>query len=360
MLLVVALAIMAQVPFSLGAIPLSNKTEYAFNLSSADSSTGNPKLRYNNCGSGFCDTSFSSCCWNSNPKVVSAPKCYDGCFNCPSGTCSDSFYQCVWIESCPAQMYMTAPEDRSWGLCTNCTIPSAYTQLFAMKSKCIQPTSNDNGAKIILSTCFGSKAQNWTFQRVDMHYVIVNQESGKCLNVPGESKTAGVQLIQWTCWPYYNNALWTVQSIGAKGAMRITNVNSGLNLDVYNGLTADGTKIMQNTPNGKSSQVFLFPSCPTDKYLAGCGGGSPGKCTHCSTKKCPAGRYRKGCGGTSWGRCAACSTTCPAGKYLKGCKGTSAGKCAHCSTKKCPAGMYLKGCSGTSAGKCVRGDARKP
>jgi hypothetical protein len=113
MLLVVALAIMAQVPFSLGAIPLSNKTEYAFNLSSADSSTGNPKLRYNNCGSGFCDTSFSSCCWNSNPKVVSAPKCYDGCFKCTPGTCSDSFYQCVWIESCPAQMYMTAPEDRS-------------------------------------------------------------------------------------------------------------------------------------------------------------------------------------------------------------------------------------------------------
>jgi hypothetical protein len=387
MLLVVALAFIAQMHFSFGAIP----SDYAFNLSSADSSSGNPKLRYS-CDPGSCHTYYASCCNNNDANVVNAPECHTGCFECPPGTCSSS-NKCVRLESrsCPAHEFMTAaPEDGSCGLCSSCWIPQAYSQLLTMKTKCIQPTSNEDGAEIIVSTCSGGQAQNWTFQRVDEQsaavYAIVNQKSGKCLNVPEESKEAGVQLIQWPCHPDYNNGLWTVQMVGAKGAMKIMNLNSGLNLDVYNGPTAGSTTIIQNTPSSESNQVFLFPSCPADKYLAGCGagsrgtcadcskatcpagqyrlgcgGGSPGKCAHCSTKKCPAGAYLKGCRGEFAGRCKGCSSNaCPAGTYLEGCGGTSAGKCTRCSTKRCPAGMYRKGCSGTSRGKCVHGVAPKP
>jgi hypothetical protein len=87
-------------------------------------------------------------------------------------------------------------------------------------------------------------------------YVLVNKNSGKYLDIPNGSTSAGTAVGQWqntacTC------QLFTFQSAGS-GAWTIKNLKSDLNLDIRNSSTAAGAAVVQNTASGADSQKWTL------------------------------------------------------------------------------------------------------
>jgi hypothetical protein len=87
-------------------------------------------------------------------------------------------------------------------------------------------------------------------------YVLVNKNSGKYLDIPNGSTSAGTTVGQWqntacTC------QLFTFQSAGS-GAWTIKNLKSDLNLDIRNSSTAAGAAVVQNTASGADSQKWTL------------------------------------------------------------------------------------------------------
>jgi hypothetical protein len=87
-------------------------------------------------------------------------------------------------------------------------------------------------------------------------YVLVNKNSGKYIDIPAASTTAGTAAQQ-----YHDSAcfcqMFTFQSAG-NGAWTIKNVNSNLNLDISNSSTTAGAAIVQNTPSTADSQKWTL------------------------------------------------------------------------------------------------------
>ncbi|GAA0295135.1 MULTISPECIES: RICIN domain-containing protein [Streptomyces] len=87
-------------------------------------------------------------------------------------------------------------------------------------------------------------------------YVLVNKNSGKYLDIPNGSTTAGTAANQWqntncTC------QLFTFQSAGS-GAWNIKNTKSNLNLDIQGSSSAAGAAIVQNTASSADSQKWTL------------------------------------------------------------------------------------------------------
>ncbi|WP_037672611.1 RICIN domain-containing protein [Streptomyces griseus] len=87
-------------------------------------------------------------------------------------------------------------------------------------------------------------------------YVLVNKNSGKYLDIPNGSTTAGTAVGQWQ-----NTAcacqLFTFQSAGS-GAWTIKNVKSNLNLDIQGSSTTAGAAVVQNTASSADSQRWTL------------------------------------------------------------------------------------------------------
>jgi Ricin-type beta-trefoil lectin domain-like len=75
---------------------------------------------------------------------------------------------------------------------------------------------------------------------------IYNRNSGKCLEVPGNSKTRGTQIDQWTC-VNQNNVLWLWDHTGpSEWVVRSGNsTGNGLCLNVKGNSKANGAAIIQ-------------------------------------------------------------------------------------------------------------------
>ncbi|MFH8655191.1 RICIN domain-containing protein [Streptomyces afghaniensis] len=87
-------------------------------------------------------------------------------------------------------------------------------------------------------------------------YVLVNKNSGKYLDIPNGSTTAGTAVGQWqntacTC------QLFTFQSAGS-GAWTIKNAKSNLNLDIQGSSSATGAAVVQNTASSAASQKWTL------------------------------------------------------------------------------------------------------
>ncbi|MER7581176.1 arabinofuranosidase catalytic domain-containing protein [Kitasatospora sp. NPDC097691] len=78
--------------------------------------------------------------------------------------------------------------------------------------------------------------------------------SGKCLDVPNASATAGTQAQIYTCWGGANQT-WTRT---ADGQLTVNVSGSTLCLDAYGGATADGTKVVTWPCNGGANQQWRF------------------------------------------------------------------------------------------------------
>ncbi|MFE7278326.1 RICIN domain-containing protein [Streptomyces sp. NPDC057623] len=108
----------------------------------------------------------------------------------------------------------------------------------------------------------GCACQRWNLTQTALpplgtgQYVLVNKNSGKYLDIPQASTTAGTAANQWR-----NSAcgcqLFTFQSAG-NGAWAIKNVNSNLNLDVRDSSSTAGAAILQNTASSADSQKWTL------------------------------------------------------------------------------------------------------
>ncbi|MEV7028242.1 arabinofuranosidase catalytic domain-containing protein, partial [Kitasatospora sp. NPDC093558] len=78
--------------------------------------------------------------------------------------------------------------------------------------------------------------------------------SGKCLDVPNASATAGTQAQIYTCWGGANQT-WTRT---ADGQLTVNVSGTTLCLDAYSGATADGTKVVTWPCNGGANQQWRF------------------------------------------------------------------------------------------------------
>ncbi len=91
---------------------------------------------------------------------------------------------------------------------------------------------------------------------VSTTFKLVNRRSGKALDDPGASKSAGTALIQWTVNDGANQH-WTFAP-AAGGAYTIANVASGLLVDVNGGSTADNATIIQWSADGGTNQLWTI------------------------------------------------------------------------------------------------------
>jgi hypothetical protein len=119
-------------------------------------------------------------------------------------------------------------------------------------NQCIRPESSFVGAPITINSCDGAVLHKWWFQLLSPNtYLVVNSETNLCLTVPGGSMSSQTATIQYPCRPLQTGASWTLQSASG-GLWIITNVNSGLVLDIYQ------NTVQQYGYTGGSNQLFVL------------------------------------------------------------------------------------------------------
>ncbi|MEU0414473.1 RICIN domain-containing protein [Streptomyces griseorubiginosus] len=108
----------------------------------------------------------------------------------------------------------------------------------------------------------GCACQRWNLAQTALpslssgQYVLVNKNSGRYLEIPAASTSAGTAADQWQ-----NSAcdcqLWTFQSQSG-GTWTVKNLHSGLYLDVAGSSTSAGAAVVQNAASGGTSQKWTL------------------------------------------------------------------------------------------------------
>jgi hypothetical protein len=88
-------------------------------------------------------------------------------------------------------------------------VPDTYTVINQQSGKCldVSGSSTSDGAAVVQFTCGGGTNQQFTLRKVtysgnDAHdYQLVARHSGKCVDVSGVSTAARAAVHQWTCNP---------------------------------------------------------------------------------------------------------------------------------------------------------------
>jgi hypothetical protein len=103
-------------------------------------------------------------------------------------------------------------------------IPSVGT-LHTASGQCLTVSDANAGTRPKQDDCDGSAQQRWQFTALAADtYLIVNQASGKCLDVNDASKDDGAKIQQWDCHQGPNQQ-WKVQ--WQDGSFALVSVNSG-------------------------------------------------------------------------------------------------------------------------------------
>lgn len=111
--------------------------------------------------------------------------------------------------------------------------------------------STTAGTQLITWTPNGGANQTWQFtQQVDGSYQLVNAESGLCADVSGGSTSAGAQVIQWTCTGNSNQHWNLIRR--SDGTYTVASVKSGLVLTTAS--TTDGALVTQQADTGSALQ----------------------------------------------------------------------------------------------------------
>jgi hypothetical protein len=123
------------------------------------------------------------------------------------------------------------------------------------------------GANMILYGLHGRENQQYVLRFLPEtgYYTMTNVRSGLSVDVYGASKTAGAQVIQWTLKSGNNlNQQWSIADNGAStGSCWIIGASSGLSLDVYGGGTTSGSKIITWSYHGRANQQWRFTPVST-------------------------------------------------------------------------------------------------
>ncbi|MEV6525959.1 RICIN domain-containing protein [Longispora sp. NPDC051575] len=115
--------------------------------------------------------------------------------------------------------------------------------------------STTAGTQFITWTPSGGANQNWIFTRQpDGSYKIANGESNLCMDVNGGSAAAGAKIIQWTCTTGANQR-WIVTPL-AGGGYTIASQSSGLLLTTASG--SDGALVTQQADTNSALQHWAI------------------------------------------------------------------------------------------------------
>ncbi|GIF13942.1 RICIN domain-containing protein [Actinoplanes teichomyceticus] len=129
-----------------------------------------------------------------------------------------------------------------------------YVARHSQKCLDVKYGGRSDGADVIQWRCHGGDNQSWRFAITDWPdfwgttYVnLINERSGKCLDVKYGSKTDGADVIQWRCHDG-DNQKWTpilIAQAGGRNYFLIKNKGSGKCLDVKGSDVGDGADVIQ-------------------------------------------------------------------------------------------------------------------
>ncbi|MFQ6141922.1 RICIN domain-containing protein [Streptomyces seoulensis] len=114
--------------------------------------------------------------------------------------------------------------------------------------------STTAGTQLVTWTPTAGANQSWVFTRQpDGSYQIVNGQSKLCVDVSGGSTTAGAKVIQWTCTGG-GNQRWVLGAV--PGGYTVASQKSGLLLTTAS--TADGALVTQQPDTGSALQRWTL------------------------------------------------------------------------------------------------------
>ncbi len=138
-------------------------------------------------------------------------------------------------------------------------------------SNCLHTNGTSGGSNVNVQSCISPVADSQLYQ-LELHsstitsatYTLTNFNSGKLMEVQGNSTTNGANIHQWQDTGA-DNQQWEVTALGS-GEYRIINVNSQLSLDISGVSTADGANVIQWQETGGDNQKFRFVATGDGHY----------------------------------------------------------------------------------------------
>lgn len=130
----------------------------------------------------------------------------------------------------------------------------AGTHMLTVSGKAMDDpgSSTTAGTQLITWTAHGGSNQQWTLTaNSDGSYTMVNGASGLCADVDGGSTAAGAAVIQWTCTGN-DNQHWVITPRGS--GVTIASKKSGLLLTTAS--TTDGALLTQQQDTGSALQAW--------------------------------------------------------------------------------------------------------
>ncbi|WP_406432261.1 RICIN domain-containing protein [Streptomyces sp. NBC_00631] len=203
-------------------------------------------------------------------KFVQQPSGYFKIFNVASGKVLGVQGQSTADGAAVLQWDDNGTLDHEWAVAPSPAGGYTITNRISGKLLEIPNSSTTAGTAADQSGSSGSASQRWNLTQTALpplgtgQYVLVNKNSGKYIDIPAGSTTAGTAAQQ-----YHNSAcpcqLFTFQSAG-NGTWNIKNANSNLNLDISNSSTTAGAAIVQNTPSTAGSQKWTLTDAGNGYY----------------------------------------------------------------------------------------------
>ncbi|GLW07139.1 hypothetical protein Misp01_22690 [Microtetraspora sp. NBRC 13810] len=136
------------------------------------------------------------------------------------------------------------------------------------KNVAVQGGSTADDALIVQMGASSGAEQRWEAIPAAGGYQFRNALSGKCLDVPGGTPTAGAQLVQWSCHPagHAHQVHQRFEAVPAGDTYKITSAANGLCLDVDGVSQADGARVIQwNCTNSDNQRFRLNPARGADR-----------------------------------------------------------------------------------------------
>ncbi|MBO0721651.1 MAG: RICIN domain-containing protein [Blastocatellia bacterium] len=122
------------------------------------------------------------------------------------------------------------------------------------------PDTTMDGQQVIQKADMDQDNQKWVATAAGSYWVLTNVASGLALNVKHFSTHSGTPVDQANV-THYKNQVWNVTADGT-GNYRIINQNSGLYLDVTGRSVSEGGKVFQSAPIDQASQSWTFQVVP--------------------------------------------------------------------------------------------------
>jgi hypothetical protein len=148
------------------------------------------------------------------------------------------------------------------------------TMVDRLSGKCFGATSAASGAPIEALTCDGSAGQQWSVPAVGQAGPLTNVASGLCLDLTGSNSSDGTQIELYTCTGNPNQ-VWVHQADGS-----MVNPQSGKCANIWTGSSDEGTPVELYSCQGTANELWDFRAASGDAGAApSCGSLADG--TYC-------------------------------------------------------------------------------